>query len=122
MPKAKIKTKTGTIVTIEGSSNEVAELIRLFENESPIKNKKLSVKNVIRSSHSSKASPVNLVSSLIDGGFFKKQKDLSEVKHALEELGHVYPVTSLSPTLLRLVRRKQLRRVKDKKRWLYVNS
>jgi hypothetical protein len=39
---------------------------------------------------------------------------------ALEEQGQFYPVTSLSPTVLRLVRKRELRRIKDKKRWLYV--
>jgi hypothetical protein len=61
-----------------------------------------------------------LVSQLIDGGFFKKPKELGAIKTALEEQGHYYPVTTLSPAVLRLVRKKQLRRIKDKKRWLYV--
>ncbi len=120
MAKANIKTKEGTIVTVEGSPEEVAKLIRLFQGESKLKSGKSLDKEPIKSMHSSKISPINLIGSLIDGGFFKKPKDLSEVKHALEELGHVYPVTSLSPTLLRLVRRRQLRRLKEKKRWLYT--
>ena len=46
--------------------------------------------------------------------------DHPEIKTAMEEMGHYYPVTSLSPTLLRFVRRKELRRIKDKKVWLYT--
>jgi len=61
-----------------------------------------------------------LVSELIDGGFFKKPKELSAIKIALQEQGHFYPITTLSGVLLRLVRKRDLRRIKDKKRWLYV--
>jgi len=56
----------------------------------------------------------------MDGGFFRKPKDLAAIKVALEEMGHYYPITTLSPTLLRLVRKRQLRRTRDKKRWLYT--
>jgi hypothetical protein len=67
-----------------------------------------------------KATPINLISSLIDGGFFRKPKDLAAAKIALEEMGHFFPVTTLSPVLLRLVRKRQLRRIKDQKRWFYT--
>jgi hypothetical protein len=119
MAKASIKTKGGATIVVEGSPEEVAKLIRLFE-DGPTERKEGAAKNRGQLIHNSKTSPTNLINSLIDGGFFKKPKDLSEVKHALEELGHVYPVTSLSPALLRLVRQRQLRRLKDKKRWLYT--
>ncbi len=65
---------------------------------------------------------MSLIADLIDGGFFKKPKELSAIKLALEEQGHYYPATSLSPNLLRLVRKRDLRRIKDKKRWQYVGG
>jgi hypothetical protein len=42
------------------------------------------------------------------------------VKAALEEQGHFYPVTTLSGLMLRLVREKKLRRLKEGKRWRYT--
>lgn len=114
MTKASFKTKGGTQVILEGEPEKVAALIKILEGESKEKFKK------ITSSHKEKTTPMNLVNSLIDGGFFTKPKDLASIKIALQEMGHHYPVTSLSPTLLRLVRRRQLRRIKDKKRWLYT--
>jgi hypothetical protein len=63
---------------------------------------------------------VDLITNLIDGGFFKKPKDLAAVKGALEELGHHYPVTTLSGAMLRQVRKRNLRRLKQDKRWLYT--
>ena len=117
MAKAHISLDNGTKVTLEGTPAEVAALIVQFGGRSTLP------KQAKQSSHrksTAKSGPVNLVSELIDGGFFKKPKELGAIKTALEEQGHYYPVTTLSPALLRLVRKKQLRRIKDKKRWLYV--
>ena|SRR5579859_773905 len=117
MAKAHITLDNGTKVTVEGTPAEVAALIAQFgggaTSSTPAK------KSSTRKS-TAKAGPIDLVSELIDGGFFKKPKELGAIKVALEEQGHYYPVTTLSPVVLRLVRKKQLRRIKDKKRWLYV--
>jgi hypothetical protein len=117
MAKAHISLENGTKVTVEGTPAEVAALIAQFGSGTiPAKNPKQKTQR----KSTVKAGPVDLVSELIDGGFFKKPKELGAIKVALEEQGHFYPVTTLSPSLLRLVRKKQLRRIKDKKRWLYV--
>jgi len=119
MAKAHIITAAGTKVTIEGTPNEVAALVRQLDRSST-RESKGKVTPAAQRANRPKAGPVSLLSELIDGGFFKKPKELSAIKHALEEQGHFYPVTSLSPVVLRLVRKRQLRRIKDKKRWLYV--
>lgn len=118
MVKAHIVTKDGTKIEIEGEKSEVADLIARFRGEE--KRTDAAFKIDGRKRTRSGATPVSLISELIDGGYFKKPKELGAIKLALEEQGHFYPVTTLSPALLRLVRKKQLRRIKDKKRWLYV--
>lgn len=118
MTKAQITMRGGTKVTIEGTPNEVAALLALLERGATARPS--SEPNSRPREATAKAGPVSLLSELIDGGFFKKPKELSAIKLALEEQGHFYPVTTLSPLLLRLVRKRQLRRIKDKKRWLYV--
>ncbi len=123
MPKAHITTKSGTKLTIEGTAEEVAAMIAHFEG-----GEAATMQRAARAEKSERpktkaraiASPSNLILELIDGGFFKKPKELGAIKLTLEEQGHFYPVTTLSPLLLRLVRRRQLRRIKDKNRWLYV--
>lgn len=119
MATAQITTKNGAKVTIEGSPDEVATLLERLDKHVHERFAKVASRN--KNEGQSKATPVNLISELIDGGFFKKPKELGAIKIALEEQGHFYPVTTLSPALLRLVRKKELRRLKDKKRWLYVN-
>jgi hypothetical protein len=122
MAKAHYTTKSGAVVTIEGTPQEVAELVAQLEGTTPRKaeNGAPARKGAAKGKALSKPTPVTLISELIDGGFFKKPKGLGEIKSALEESGHFYPVTSLSPTVLRFVRKRQLRRIKENKRWLYV--
>jgi hypothetical protein len=118
MAKAHITTKSGASITIEGTPKEVAELVSQLGTGADATTRPKRIKK----DEASRAKPTlgNLIAEFIDGGFFKKPKELGAIKNALEEQGHFYPVTTLSPVLLRLVRRRELRRVKDKKRWLYV--
>jgi hypothetical protein len=59
-----------------------------------------------------RSGPKAYVEEMIADGFFKKPKLISEVKAALENLGHHIPVTSLSGPLQRLCQQKLLRRQK----------
>lgn len=117
--KATISTDAGTTVTIEGTDEEVAALIMRLEG-GKTRARKPPVVAAVRGSNRRKPTLGGLVSELIAGGFFEKPKELGAVRLALEEQGHFYPTTTLSPVMLRLVRRKGLRRIKDKKRWRYV--
>jgi hypothetical protein len=111
MAKAQITLPDGTTIHIDGTPAEISEVVDRRQ------------KATGRSK--SKGKPerpqlVDLIANLIDGGFFKKPQDLASVKAALEEMGHHYPLTSLSPTMLRQVRKRNLRRLKKDKRWMYT--
>lgn len=122
MAKAQLTTKLGTKVTIEGTSDEVADLLARVEGAGlPSRARAFDVRDA-KPSHAKKviASPANLVSEFVETGFFATPKELNAIRMALKERGHFYPATTLSPTLLRLVRKRQLRRIKENKRWVYV--
>lgn len=70
----------------------------------------------------SKAGPKAYVEELIEDGFFKKPKPISEIRTALENLGHHIPVTSLSGPLQKLCQQKQLRRQKPAGSGTYTYS
>jgi hypothetical protein len=121
MAKAHITTTAGTRITVEGTPKEVAELVAQLSEKSAVPRVSVrSSKKAAESRGKQKPTPINLISSLIDGGFFRKPKDLGATKVVLEEMGHFFPVTTLSPVLLRLVRKRQLRRIKDQRRWFYT--
>jgi hypothetical protein len=121
MAKAHIITPDGVTIKIDGTTDEIAALVAKFRSTVKIaatppgrgKNRRKGVQKV---------QLVDLVDSLIDGGFFKTPRDLAAVKAALAEMGHHYPVTTLSPAMLRKVRKRSLRRLKQDKRWVYTGS
>jgi hypothetical protein len=123
MAKAKITLPDGISVTVDGTPDEIASVVARFQDRpgeveaerSPSESKAGRGKR-----RSRRLQVTDLVANLIDGGFFKKPKDLAAVKGALEEMGHHYPVTTLSPTMLRQVRKRNLRRIKQDRRWMYT--
>jgi hypothetical protein len=118
MAKAIMTTLDGATVTIEGSQDEVAALLTRLGGNKPTQEHETGSKTRLPKS---KPTPMGLISDLIAEGFFREPRELGAVRLALRERGHFYPVTTLSPLMLRLVRRKELRRIKEKKRWTYVS-
>jgi hypothetical protein len=69
-----------------------------------------------------RSGPQGYVEEMIDDGFFKKPKTISEVKAELENRGHHIPLTSLSGPMQKLCQKKFLRRQKpDGKTFSYSN-
>jgi len=116
MAKATITTPRGMQVKIEGAPAEITSLVRELEREDAVTNG-----HKPRKASSGRVPLVDLIDSLIDGGFFKKPRDLAGIKGALAEMGHHYPVTTLSPAMLRKVRKRSVRRIREDKRWMYVH-
>jgi hypothetical protein len=119
MAKATLTTKDGLKITVEGTPEEVASLVQKIEGGGRPTNKAAAPARTKRAK-TAKSGPADLIAGLIDGGFFKTPQELGAIRLALQEQGHYYPVTTLSPILLRLVRSRRIRRIKDKKRWQYV--
>ena len=92
MAKAQLTTTDGVKVTVEGTPDEVAALVAKLGGGTPSHPKREVVARSRKSA--AKAGPVSLITDLIDGGFFKKPKELSAIRLALEEQGHFYPATS----------------------------
>jgi hypothetical protein len=65
--------------------------------------------------------PTEYIRELIGEGYFKTKREIGAVRDKLEERAHIYPVTSISGPLLRLVKKKELRRLKEDEVWRYVN-
>lgn len=115
MAKAQITTPDGIRINIEGTPEEITAVLQDLKRRGSEQIEQ----------RRTKAKPgrvllVDLIASLIDGGFFKKARDLAGIKAALAEMGHHYPVTTLSPVMLRLVRKRTLSRIRENKRWVYT--
>jgi len=116
MPKAVISMPTGAKIIVEGTPNEIQTIINLIgirniENKSEKK----------QDSKKKSSGIMDYVLDLRDEGFFKKARSLKEIRNALAAAGHIIPRTTLSPAMLRLVKNRELRRLKEEKNWKYVN-
>jgi hypothetical protein len=124
MAKAVLTTKEGLTITVEGTPEEVASLVQKLEgggNTGGRPGKKAHATARTKRTTTAKTGPADLIAELIDGGFFKTPQELGTIRLALQEHGHYYPATTLSPILLRFVRKRRIRRIKDNKRWQYVS-
>lgn len=119
MAKAEIVTPGGATVLIEGTAEEIAVLIKLFDSKNAATEKGDLRKD--KPNKKIKTGPRGHIEGLIESGFFEQPRGLGSIKSALEEQGQFYPVTSLSPVVLRLVRERELRRIKNNKQWTYVH-
>ena len=126
--KATMVLQDGTKVTIEGTSEEVATLLSKVSQGGPVAGSAKTPsgsKTMIKSPAPRKKpvkGPVGHISALREEGFFKSRQTLPDIQRKLEEQGHIYAQSSLSPALVRLVRKRELRRIKEKKGWVYVSG
>jgi hypothetical protein len=121
MAKATIKSKSGAVITIEGSDTEVSSILSTYEKAAAIGQvKEVAAKvSLHKREQKKRAAASDLVVELKEDGFFNKPKGLAEVAKALEEKGYLYPVTTLSGVVLGLVQKKLLGRKKLEGRWVY---
>ena len=127
MAKANIKTSSGTTIVVNGTDTEVARIISMLKEDEgdgsqSRRGKSQKAKKVKAASVKAKFNATDGILGLREEGFFNKQKTLLDIKRALDEQGLIYPVTTLSGVVLRQVRKRNLRRIKEKKSWVYVKG
>lgn len=120
MAKAIITTPDGVKIDVEGSPREIIRVVKDIRGQAAAEQPSAATQRRTPKRKPGRVLLVDLLGSLRDGGFFKKPRDLASVKSALAEMGHHYPVTTLSPVMLRQVRRRNLRRLREKGRWMYA--
>src|SRR5712691_5882906 len=99
MAKAKIITETGTKITIEGDPKEVAAMVQQVQGKgTALPTAARDSAGITRRAARQRHTPTNLIASLIEGGFFRKPKDLAAVKVGLgSTAGHGRSDASVAP-------------------------
>lgn len=121
MAKATIKSKTGAIITVEGTDKEVSSILAHFETATYVATAKGKINKETSAKKETKkrAAASDLIVELKDDGFFDKPKSLSEIAHALEERGRITAITSLSGVMIKLIQERILGRKKINDKWVY---
>jgi hypothetical protein len=120
MAKAHFVTADGSTVNFEGTPTEIVALLRELKihaspNTSPGKTAGNSGPR-----KKTRVTVNDLFDELIGDQFFKKPKGLGEVRTQLANLGHHYPVTTLSGPLQGYVKKRKLRRFKQDGKYVYA--
>ncbi len=121
MAKATIKSKTGAVITVEGSHDEVSNILAVFERTAAVGHVKKVIArgDAVKREQKKRSAASDLIVELKEDGFFDKPKGLGDISRGLEEKGYIYPVTTLSGVVLGLVQKKLLGRKKLERRWVY---
>jgi len=131
MATANLDLPDGTKVRIDGTPEEINKILSLYgsmttprvdagvsSNTKTGKGRGNSMRKVARMS----GGAMQHIRELIGDQFFIEKRSISDLQTKLEEMGHIYPLTHLSTPLRRLVQNRELRRIKEGKNWVYVNS
>jgi hypothetical protein len=124
MAKAEIILPNGTKINIEGTSEEIIKIKEAITHEEKNYSKQntSSIQKSSSSKRSSKEGPLVRIRNLIEDNFFKEKRTIEDVRKKLEEKAIFYKVSDLSTSLIRLVKKGELRRLKEENQWRYVNS
>lgn len=121
MPKAEITLPSGAKITIEASDREIRELVDHYAAAGNTGKQPARQARIGTPREREVEGPTGHLRHLKDEGFFGRKRSLGAVQERLAELGHIYPQTTLSPILIKLTKRRELRRMKEKGIWVYVS-
>lgn len=112
MARAKLTTPEGIVVEMEGSPEEITNAVDGLRTQ-------LQAARAVPKKKG-KTQIADLVSQLKHEEFFTKPRGLGEIQKRLADLGHNYPVTTLSGAMQSQARRRELRRYKQGGKYVYV--
>ena len=123
MPKAIIKTKAGTEIIIESDKETIEYIVTSIQRrEEMIAH--LRAHRELRNKEIHGEQPQNatqMILKLKKEGYFKTERTATEVMEALKKEAFHYPITTIYPVLIRVVKKGELGRLKNKEgNWVYV--
>ena len=116
MANAKITMPGGVSVEIDGTPEEVASLLERLRADAL----RSAVPAETTQSSKIRGEIPALISLLKSEEFFKTPRGLSDVRDKLAQIGHHYPVTTLSGAMQAQARSRNLRRFKQDGKYVYV--
>jgi hypothetical protein len=119
MAHAKFTTQDGISIDLEGTPEELSAVVERLQRGRGPKiplGRKLSRKP----SGQTKADLPQLIGDLRNEDFFRQPQGLGALKTKLSEMGHHYPLTTLSGAMQTEAKRRRLRRFKENGKYVYV--
>jgi len=120
MVKAEISKGDGTKIIVEGSEEVVKRLLDYVSCNDDNGSPEDEVEKHKDDRVNSEVSISDQIDELKEEGFFDEPKTMLDIKNVLAERGMIYPLTTISGKLIGKVRKRQLGRNREEKRWKYV--
>lgn len=128
MATAKISLPNGTIITVEGSVEEVEKIVSFYSEKSGFIDK--AAKKAKRKKTSPKKEgkrkaqgPMYYIRELIKEGFFEKERTVNDIRDSLrQKKGIIYKSKDVSATVLRLLRNEELDRKQKDENFIYIKK
>jgi hypothetical protein len=119
MAHAKFTTKEGISVDLEGTPEELAAVVeKLRESQAPGSPQGKSAHR--KQGGRTKPELPQLIDALRNEDFFRQPQGLGAIRTKLAEMGHHYPLTTLSGSMQTEAKTRRLRRFKQNRKYVYV--
>ena len=117
MALAKISMPGGILVEVDGTPDEVSTVLENLKTKGVASSARTKPS---RSPKKGRGEIPGLITALRSEEFFRSPKGLGDVQTKLAELGHHYPLTTLSGAMQTQSKNRNLRRFKQGGRYVYV--
>lgn len=117
MATAKINIPGGIVVEVEGTPDEITVVLDKLKSKAA---SPLTGVAVDRRLGNFRGEISGLIESLKSEEFFTAPRGLSDIQKRLAEIGHHYPLTTLSGAMQTQSRKRNLRRFKRDGKYVYV--
>jgi hypothetical protein len=123
MSRTALTLPNGTKVTVEGTPEEVEQIVNRITSTKAesVPSQRNSTAVTTQPRKTDRPSPTERVRLLKEEGYFREKRTLGNVQSELSEKGHIHAMGDLSPVLIRMTRAGELRRMREKGNWVYVN-
>ena len=121
MAQAKITTTDGISVEVHGTPDEVATVVERLRSGAKLESKG-QPRGARQSKERTSGGIPDMVKILKEEDFFKSPKGLGEIRKKLADMGHHYPLTTLSGAMQTQAQKRNLRRFKQDGKYVYVSA
>jgi hypothetical protein len=120
MAHAKFSTRDGISIDIEGTPEELSIVVEKLRQDRNAERSPEGNSSRRKQRGRTKLELPQLIESLRNDDFFRQPKGLRATQEKLAEMGHHYPLTTLSGAMQAEAKTRRLRRFKQAGKYVYV--
>jgi hypothetical protein len=120
MAHAKFTTQDGISIDLEGTPEELSAVVERLRHNQVTQSSSGRPSSTRKQASRAKPDLPQLIEGLRNDEFFRQPQGLGAVRSKLAEMGHHYPLTTLSGAMQTEAKSRRLRRFKQDGKYVYV--